>query len=63
MTRGVNKGAKEDFKKALKRQVRRSDDSISLLIRDFLTKEQNLVLNCLQTESAVEILEPMEVDH
>ncbi|XP_039251822.2 integrator complex subunit 10-like [Styela clava] len=62
ITRGVNKGASEDFKKAMKRQVRKSDDCMETLLKEFLIKEQDSILNCLQSQTSQEILEPMDID-
>lgn len=46
-TRGSDKGAKEDFKQAIKAQIMRSNDSILNLIIQFITQEyQNLVQLC-----------------
>ncbi|XP_020611748.1 integrator complex subunit 10-like isoform X2 [Orbicella faveolata] len=46
VTRGVNKGAKEDFRAALERQVARSDDSFEPLLRAFFQNErESLILS------------------
>lgn len=39
VTRGVNKGVKEDFRAALERQVIRSEESIDAVLRQFFTEE------------------------
>ncbi|XP_078380453.1 integrator complex subunit 10-like isoform X2 [Oculina patagonica] len=45
VTRGVNKGAKEDFRTALERQVARSDDSFEPLLRVFFQNEKESLLS------------------
>ncbi|KAJ7326017.1 Integrator complex subunit 10 [Desmophyllum pertusum] len=45
VTRGVNKGAKEDFRAALERQVTRSDDSFEPMLRDFFQNEKDSLLS------------------
>uniref|UniRef100_A0A1B6J7H0 Integrator complex subunit 10 n=1 Tax=Homalodisca liturata TaxID=320908 RepID=A0A1B6J7H0_9HEMI len=42
-TRGVDKGAKEDFKLAMKRQVARSSEPMDSLIITFLTEQRDLI--------------------
>ena len=44
MTRGVNKGVKEDFKAALEKQVGRVLESSDILIRRFLQDEREELL-------------------
>jgi integrator complex subunit 10 len=39
VTRGVNKGVKEDFKVALEKQVSRCNENIESIIRSFLAEE------------------------
>ncbi|XP_026271877.1 integrator complex subunit 10 isoform X2 [Frankliniella occidentalis] len=46
-TRGVDKGAKEDFKSAMRRQVARSDEPVESLLIKFLTSEQDYVRRLL----------------
>ncbi|CAB3374081.1 Hypothetical predicted protein [Cloeon dipterum] len=43
-TRGVDKGAKEDFRLAMKRQVARSSENIQSLVQQFLINERAAVL-------------------
>lgn len=45
VTRGVNKGAKEDFRAALERQVGRSDDSFDPILKAFLQSEKDSLLS------------------
>ena len=40
MTRGVNKGVKEDFKVAMEKQVARSLEDVDGLLRQFLSLEK-----------------------
>lgn len=47
-TRGADKGVKEDFKLAMKRQVSRSMEPLDNLIIKFLTSERDLLLQSLQ---------------
>ncbi|PSN56704.1 hypothetical protein C0J52_00031 [Blattella germanica] len=47
-TRGADKGVKEDFKLAMKRQVARSIEPLDNLIIKFLTSERDLLLQALQ---------------
>ncbi|XP_069684038.1 integrator complex subunit 10 isoform X2 [Periplaneta americana] len=47
-TRGTDKGVKEDFKMAMKRQVARSIEPLDNLIIKFLTSERDLLLQSLQ---------------
>ncbi|PNF20874.1 hypothetical protein B7P43_G11190 [Cryptotermes secundus] len=47
-TRGADKGVKEDFKLAMKRQVARSLEPLDNLIIKFLTSERDLLLQSLQ---------------
>ena len=44
MTRGVNKGVKEDFRAALERQICRSDDSFEPVLREFFQDEKESLL-------------------
>ena len=46
-TRGANRGEKEDFKMAMKRQASRSHENVETLIVEFLTKNTDLILQCL----------------
>ncbi|XP_054258425.1 integrator complex subunit 10 [Macrosteles quadrilineatus] len=48
-TRGVDKGAKEDFKLAMKRQVARSVEPIDGIITSFLTEQRDLINHSLST--------------
>lgn len=45
VTRGVNKGAKEDFRAAMERQVGRSDESFEPLLKAFLQNEKDSLLS------------------
>jgi len=45
VTRGVNKGVKEDFRAALERQIGRSDDSFEPLLRVFFQEEKESLLS------------------
>ena len=45
VTRGVNKGAKEDFRAALERQIGRSDDNFEPLLRAFFQEEKESLLS------------------
>lgn len=47
-TRGADKGVKEDFKLAMKRQVARSIEPLDNLIIKFLTAERDLLLQALE---------------
>jgi hypothetical protein len=47
-TRGTDKGVKEDFKLAMKRQVARSIEPLDNLIIKFLTSERDLLLQSLE---------------
>ncbi|KAK3580142.1 hypothetical protein CHS0354_013417 [Potamilus streckersoni] len=47
VTRGVNKGVKEDFRVTMEKQVRRSDESVEKVIRLFLTEDRNSLLEHL----------------
>ncbi|GLV38018.1 Integrator 10 [Carabus blaptoides fortunei] len=46
-TRGADKGVKEDFKQAMKRQVARSNEPIETLIVQFITQERIHILQTL----------------
>ena len=46
-TRGANRGEKEDFKLAMKKQAMRSHEDVNKLIVDFLTKNTEVILQCL----------------
>jgi len=48
-TRGANRGEKEDFKMAMKRQATRSHENVEKLIVEFLTRNTELVLQCLNS--------------
>ena len=45
VTRGVNKGAKEDFRAALERQIARSDENFEPLLRGFFQEEADSLVN------------------
>jgi len=45
VTRGVNKGVKEDFRAALEKQIGRSDDSFEPLLRVFFQEEKESLLS------------------
>lgn len=45
-TRGADKGVKEDFKLAMKRQVSRSNEAIDKLIIQFITQERHSISQC-----------------
>ncbi|XP_031566525.1 integrator complex subunit 10-like [Actinia tenebrosa] len=47
VTRGVNKGAKEDFRATLEKQVSRSEENIEVILRTFLEEERDSIINCL----------------
>ncbi|XP_005110561.1 integrator complex subunit 10 [Aplysia californica] len=47
VTRGVNKGVKEDFKAALEKQVGHITESSDVVIRRFLKDERDEILKCL----------------
>ena len=44
MTRGVNKGVKEDFRAALERQICRSDDGFEPFLKAFFQDEKESLL-------------------
>ncbi|XP_059473070.1 integrator complex subunit 10 [Neocloeon triangulifer] len=46
-TRGVDKGAKEDFRQAMRRQVARSSENIQGLVQQFLFNEKNAILQSI----------------
>merc|ERR1719474_100011 len=46
-TRGANRGEKEDFKLAMKKQALRSHENVDKLIVEFLTNHADSVLQCL----------------
>lgn len=50
-TRGVDKGAKEDFKSAMRRQMARSSEPLEPLLIKFLTNEQDYVKRLLWPQS------------
>lgn len=50
-TRGVDKGAKEDFKSAMRRQIARSTEPLEPLLIKFLTSEQDYVKRLLWPQS------------
>ena len=50
-TRGVDKGAKEDFKSAMRRQMARSNEPLEPLLIKFLTSEQDYVRRLLWPQS------------
>ncbi len=43
VTRGVNKGVKEDFKVTMEKQVCRSHENVETIIRQFLVEEKDLI--------------------
>ena len=45
VTRGLNKGVREDFRAALERQVGQLKDPCSTIIRNFLMDEQHAILD------------------
>ena len=47
VTRGINKGVKEDFKVAMEKQASRSDECVNKLIVSFLKEERQLLLKSL----------------
>ncbi|KAL5019854.1 hypothetical protein ScPMuIL_002746 [Solemya velum] len=47
MTRGVNKGVKQDFKQMMAKQVGRCEESVEKLIREFLNEEREGLLKIL----------------
>ncbi|KAK2167400.1 hypothetical protein LSH36_28g03070 [Paralvinella palmiformis] len=47
VTRGVNKGVKQDFQAALEKQVIRSEENIENIIRHFFVDERDLLLHHL----------------
>ena len=47
MTRGVNKGAKEDLRSSMEKQVSRNEENIEVILRTFLEEERNSIVNCL----------------
>ncbi|KAF4522951.1 hypothetical protein B566_EDAN009541 [Ephemera danica] len=48
-TRGVDKGAKEDFRQAMRRQVARGSENIESLVQQFLTNERTSLLQVIAT--------------
>ncbi|XP_075219382.1 integrator complex subunit 10 isoform X2 [Lycorma delicatula] len=52
-TRGVDKGAKEDFKMAMRRQTARWNENISSLVMRFITTEKDLLEHCLACPSRI----------
>ena len=44
VTRGVNKGAKEDFRAAMERQVGRTEECVESLLRSFFQEERETLL-------------------
>ena len=45
VTRGVNKGVKEDFRAALERQICRSDDGFEPFLKAFFQDEKESLLS------------------
>lgn len=45
VTRGINKGVKEDFRAALERQICRSDDSFEPFLKAFFQDEKESLLS------------------
>ena len=46
-TRGANRGEREEFRSAMRRQAQRSHENIENIIVDFLSSEANLILQTL----------------
>lgn len=54
VTRGVNKGVKEDFRSAMERQVARCEECLDQLLIQFLTQEREVLqLNYSNTTNYV----------
>lgn len=47
VTRGVNKGVKEDFKMTIEKQVKRCEENVYQLVRTFLIEEKLLLIESL----------------
>ena len=47
VTRGVNKGVKEDFKQTIEKQVKRCEENIYQVICNFLMEEKQLLMESL----------------
>lgn len=50
VTRGVNKGAKEDLKSAMERQMSRSDENLNQLLVQFFKQERDIIKETLIRE-------------
>jgi len=48
VTRGVNKGVTEDFKVMMEKQIKRSEESIEHVVRQFLVEERTQLLAALE---------------
>lgn len=46
-TRGADKGAKEEIKQAIRRQIARSNESVDELLVKFITQERSQILQVL----------------
>ena len=46
-TRGANRGGREEFRSAMRRQAARSHENIEAVIADFLSAEASLILQTL----------------
>ena len=46
-TRGANRGEREEFRTAMRRQAARSHENIEKIIVEFLTTETSLILETL----------------
>ena len=46
-TRGANRGEREEFRSAMRRQAARSHENIEEIIADFLSTEASLILQTL----------------
>ncbi|XP_048588129.1 integrator complex subunit 10 isoform X2 [Nematostella vectensis] len=51
VTRGVNKGVKEDFRSAMEKQVMRSDESIEPLLKGFFEENQSHIVKLMSPAS------------
>ncbi|XP_022184301.2 integrator complex subunit 10 [Nilaparvata lugens] len=49
-TRGVDKGAKEDFKMAMRRQTARINENIETLLIQFIVNEKDAIRHCLNSQ-------------
>ncbi|RDD39659.1 Integrator complex subunit 10 [Trichoplax sp. H2] len=46
VTRGLNKGAKEEFRIAMERQILKWNDCVNEILQNFLTSEHHSILSC-----------------